>query len=165
MNAFSRDRDDTGRARNSRPRDELGRPLPYGLPGVPTTPDELGLSPAEALAEAQRLLDEGRPFHAHEVLEWAWKQAPEPERELWRGLAQLAVGVTHRARGNGTGAARLLRRASDRIAGYAGRAPHGIDAEGVSAWAARVADRLAGAGAVAPSPDEPPLRLTVGLPR
>jgi len=161
MNTVSRDRDDAGRARNSRPRDELGRPLPYGLPGVPTTPDELGLTPAEALAEAQRLLDEGRPFHAHEVLEWAWKQAPEPERELWRGLAQLAVGVTHRARGNDTGAARLLGRAAERIAAYAGRAPHGIDAGGVSSWAARLAERLRSGDAGAATGSEPSVRLTV----
>ncbi|MEV4702978.1 DUF309 domain-containing protein [Actinoplanes sp. NPDC049316] len=154
---FTRDRDGAGRAKNSRPRDELGRPLPYGVPGVPTTPEDVLLSPAEALEEAQRLLDEGRPFHAHEVLEGAWKQAPEPERELWRGLAQLAVGVTHRARGNDTGAARLLRRAADRIAGYAGRAPHAIDAAGVSAWATALADRLQNGDAA----QEPPVRLTI----
>ncbi|WP_199509779.1 DUF309 domain-containing protein [Nucisporomicrobium flavum] len=153
---FTRDRDGAGRARNSRPRDALGRPLPYGLPGVPTTPEDVVLSPAEALEEAQRLLDDGRPFHAHEVLEGAWKQAPEPERELWRGLAQLAVGVTHRARGNDTGAARLLQRAADRIAAYAGTAPHDIDAAGVSAWAAALADRLQNGG----TGEEPPVRLT-----
>ena len=53
--------------------------------------------------EAQRLLDAGLPFHAHEVLEAAWKAAPPDERELWRGLAQLAVGLTHLQRGNGRG--------------------------------------------------------------
>ncbi|CAM5400121.1 hypothetical protein SCALM49S_10045 [Streptomyces californicus] len=58
----------------------------------------------------QRLLDEGMPFHAHEVFEDAWKSGPEGERELWRGLAQLAVGLTHAARGNITGGPRLLRR-------------------------------------------------------
>ncbi|MYW74515.1 DUF309 domain-containing protein, partial [Pseudonocardia sp. SID8383] len=30
----SRDRDDRGRARNARPRDAAGRPLPHGAPGV-----------------------------------------------------------------------------------------------------------------------------------
>ena len=64
-----RDRDADGRARNSRPRDALGRPMPHGAPGVPTMPEDVVLPPAEALAEAQRLLDTGRPFHAHEVLE------------------------------------------------------------------------------------------------
>ncbi|WP_432971925.1 DUF309 domain-containing protein [Dactylosporangium sp. CA-233914] len=126
-----RDRDETGRARNARPRDELGRPLPHGAPGVPTMPEDLSLGPADALREAQRLLDAGRPFHAHEVLEAAWKAAPEAERELWRGLAQLAVGLTHARRGNAQGAARLLDRAALRIAGYAADPPHGVDVNGL----------------------------------
>ncbi|MBA2309585.1 MAG: DUF309 domain-containing protein, partial [Pseudonocardiales bacterium] len=87
-----RDRDEAGRPLNARPRDGLGRPLPYGSPGVDRPPAATPLSPEAALDEAQRLLDEGMPFHAHEVLEEAWKSAPEPERALWRALAQLAVG-------------------------------------------------------------------------
>lgn len=97
-------------------------------------PDDLSLAPAEALAEAQRLLDDDRPFHAHEVLEAVWKAAPEPERELWRGLAQVAVGVTHLRRGNPRGARALLRRAADRLEPYAAvppPPPHGIDVAGV----------------------------------
>ena len=93
-----------GRARNARPRDGLGRPLPRDAAGVERVPDDLVLPPAESLAEAQRLLDAGRPFHAHEVLEGTWKAAPQAERDLWQGLAQLAVGLTHLARGNPTGA-------------------------------------------------------------
>ena len=89
-----RDRDSSGRPRNARPRDELGRPLPPGAPGTDRIPDDLSLPPAESLALAQSLLDRGRAFHAHEVLEASWKQAPAAERELWRGLAQLAVGLT-----------------------------------------------------------------------
>ena len=80
---------------------------------------DLALPPDESLAEAQRLLDAGRAFHAHEVLEGTWKAAPEGERELWRGLAQLAVGLTHVRRGNADGAVWLLRRAAERIQGYA----------------------------------------------
>ena len=53
------------------------------------------------------------PFHAHEVLEDAWKAAPEAERELWRGLAQLAVGLTHAARGNTRGGVALLERGKE----------------------------------------------------
>ena len=139
---FARDRDAAGRPRNARPRDGLGRPLPPGAPGVPVTPEDIQLSPAEALVEAQRLLDTGFPFHAHEVLEAAWKAAPEEERELWRGLAQLAVGLTHVRRGNPTGASRLLERSAIRIEAYAGSAPHGIAAGPLAAWAAEVARRL-----------------------
>ncbi|GAB4053561.1 DUF309 domain-containing protein [Catellatospora paridis] len=140
--AADRDRDGAGRARNARPRDELGRPLPRGAAGVPTTPDELRLAPDEALAQAQELLAEGRAFHAHEVLEGAWKAAPEPERELWRGLAQLAVGLTHARRGNATGAARLLTRAADRIEEYAAAPPHEVAVTGLVAWSRALAARI-----------------------
>lgn len=76
------------------------------------------LPPAAALALAQQLLDAGRPFHAHEVLEDAWKAAPDAERALWKGLAQLAVGVTHARRGNARGAAALLRRGAAAVDGF-----------------------------------------------
>ncbi|WP_372464136.1 DUF309 domain-containing protein [Streptomyces pinistramenti] len=130
-----RDRDAQGKARNARPRDGLGRPLPYGTPGVARQPEGVVRPPHASLAEAQRLLDEGMPFHAHEVLEDAWKAAPEPERELWRGLAQLAVGLTHAARGNATGGAALLDRGAAALAPYANTAPYGIDIAGLTAWA------------------------------
>ncbi|MGY1689046.1 DUF309 domain-containing protein [Geodermatophilus sp. SYSU D01105] len=128
----SRDRDAAGRARNARPRDALGRPLPRGAVGEERAPEGVVRPPAEALAEAQRLLDAGRPFHAHEVLEDAWKSAPELERQLWRGLAQLAVGLTHAARGNARGAATLLDRGAGNIAGYAADPPHGLDVAGLA---------------------------------
>jgi len=81
--------------------------------GVERVPDDLVLGPDEAVAEAQRLLDAGLPFPAHDVLEGVWKTAPAAERALWRGLAQLAVGLTHALRGNDSGAPALLRRGSD----------------------------------------------------
>jgi hypothetical protein len=140
--AVRRDRDPSGRPRNARPRDGLGRPLAHGASGIPTTPDDLVLPPVEALAEAQRLLEAGRPFHAHEVLEGTWKAAPEPERELWRGLAQLAVGLTHARRGNLTGAARLLDRAARRLDAYADDPPYGIPLPAVVAWTRTLVQRL-----------------------
>jgi len=94
-------------------------------------PDDLDMPPAEALTEAQHLLDADRPFHAHEVLEAVWKAAPEPERELWRGLAQIAVGITHLRRGNAQGAEALLSRAADRLVPYKTEAPHNIDVRGI----------------------------------
>src|SRR5205814_1271490 len=115
----SRDRDEQGRARSARPRDGLGRPLPYGAPGVDRQPEGVSRTPDESLVEAQRLLTAGMPFHAHEVLEDAWKAAPEAERELWRGLAQLAVGLTHAARGNTRGGVALLERGAAALAPYA----------------------------------------------
>ena len=130
-----RDRDGAGRARNARPRDALGRPLPYGATGEERAPEGVLRTPTAALAEAQGLLDAGRPFHAHEVLEDAWKQAPEHERQLWRGLAQLAVGQTHLLRGNAGGAKTLLDRGAGNVEPYAAAPPHGIDVDGLVRWA------------------------------
>jgi hypothetical protein len=135
-----RDRDEVGRARNSRPRDGLGRPLPYGARGVERQPEGVLREPDESLAEAQRLLDSGMPFHAHEVLEDAWKSADEPERALWRGMAQLAVGLTHVARGNGNGAVSLLERGAENIEPYREDPPYEIDVDGLIRWATELAE-------------------------
>lgn len=109
-----RDRDEEGRARQARPRDALGRPLPYGEQGVEPI-DETPLPPRETLELARRLLTQGRPFAAHEALEVRWKSCPAEERELWQGLAQLCVALTHAARGNHVGAERLVERAAGRL--------------------------------------------------
>lgn len=123
-----RDRNEHGRAQQARPRDALGRPLPYGATGVEPISEE-PLPPDRTLAYARRLLDEGRPFAAHEVLEVRWKSCPDEERELWQGLAQLCVGLTHHARGNVVGASRLVERASARLEAYAETAgpTYGLD--------------------------------------
>ncbi|MFJ6695255.1 DUF309 domain-containing protein [Streptomyces sp. NPDC091272] len=165
-----RDRDPEGRARNARPRDGLGRPLPYGAPGVERQPEGVVRSPAETVVEAQRLLDAGMPFHAHEVFEDAWKSGPEEEAPLWRALAQTAVGLTHAARGNATGGARLLRRGATNLAGYGGltsdggpaddgntvseqdgaRAAlqvHGMDLAALVRWARELAEQVGAPGA------------------
>ena len=81
-------------------------------------PDELGLDGPDAARLADELLGAGRPFHAHEVLEASWKSAPPDERDLWQGLAQIAVGLTHAHRGNARGAVTLLRRGADRVRAY-----------------------------------------------
>lgn len=142
MNETHRDRDTEGRARNARPRDGLGRPLPYGTSGVERQPEGVVRTPDETLREAQRLLDAGMPFHAHEVFEDAWKSGPERERELWRGLAQTAVGLTHAARGNTAGGARLLRRGAGALTSYGEVRPYGIEVGGLVHWAGELAGRV-----------------------
>ena len=141
-----RDRDEAGSARNARPRDALGRPLPRGSQGVPRIPDDLDLPPEETLRYAQELLGRGLAFNAHEVLEAAWKNGPADERTLWQGLAQLAVGFTHVQRGNVAGACALLDRAAARLKSCPRPAPHGVDVDGLVSHAERlVADLRAGA--------------------
>jgi uncharacterized protein len=136
----SRDRDASGRPRNARLRDGLGRPLPRSASdGVARVPDEATFTVSEGVAIADRMLREDQPFHAHEVLEALWKTRPSAERELWQGLAQIAVGVTHARRGNARGAITLLRRGADRVAGYSGPS-YGIG--DVASAARALADRI-----------------------
>ena len=145
-----RDRDESGRARSARPRDSLGRPLPYGSAGVARIPDDLELAPAETLAYAQDLLDHGLAFSAHEVLEAAWKNGPDDERMLWQGLAQLAVGITHAQRGNVKGAMSLLRSASARLSHGDRPARHAIDIAGLIDFVDALIDDLAAGVEIAP---------------
>ncbi|GHH86160.1 hypothetical protein GCM10018793_57020 [Streptomyces sulfonofaciens] len=141
-----RDRDRDGRARNARPRDGLGRPLRYGAQGTARQPEGISRSPTATIDEAQLLLDEGKPFHAHEVFEDAWKSGPAAERALWRALAQLAVGLTHAARGNAKGGARLLRRGAEAAGDWCSTAarlqPYGLDVPGLTVWARELADAV-----------------------
>jgi uncharacterized protein len=140
-----RDRDPGGRPRNARPRDALGRPLSGGEVGAgeglgagfeDRIPDDLLLAGPDAARLADELLRAGRPFHAHEVLEASWKTGPAGERDLWQGLAQIAVGLTHAHRGNARGAVALLSRGAQRVRAYqaasvatspGGDRPYGID--------------------------------------
>jgi hypothetical protein len=148
----TRDRDARGRPRNARPRDQLGRPLRRDASGQPPLPDGPALPPDAALDLAQELIDSGRAFQAHEILEASWKAAPPRERELWKGLAQVTVGLTHAQRGNATGAVVLLRRGGRRVGEYAQSPPHGISAAAVARYAAELADRIERDGLAAVSP-------------
>ncbi len=151
---MTRDRDQSGRPRNARPRDALGRPLPRAQAGadVGLPPDDLTLSGPDAARLAGLLLRAGRPFHAHEVLEAAWKSGPPRERDLWQGLAQIAVGLTHAHRGNARGAVTLLRRGALRVRAYRDggeppdegerRQPYGMDLDAVLAASDELAARI-----------------------
>lgn len=132
-------------SRPPRPRDPLGRPLPTDSTVLPE-PDPQPLPPTESLAAAQALIDAGRAFRAHEVLEAIWKADLGPEHELWRGLAQLAVGITHAQRGNARGAVALLRRAAATTAPWDGSRPHDLDVAALRAWALAAADTIAATG-------------------
>jgi predicted metal-dependent hydrolase len=104
------------------------------------------LAGADAARLADELLRAGRPFHAHEVLEASWKSGPAQERDLWQGLAQVAVGLTHAHRGNARGAVALLRRGSQRVRAYQARAqpaePYGIDIAAFLAASENLATRI-----------------------
>ena len=123
-----------------RARDALGRPVPAGSPEAVEPVSEEALPPLDAVRLARELLAAGRAFSAHEVLEASWKAAPDTERELWQGLAQVCVGLTHLQRGNRVGAARLLRRGAGLLSG---RQPaYDVDVPRVAADALRLAEQV-----------------------
>jgi hypothetical protein len=115
--------------------------LEYGAAGVTRQPEGEARTAEQTISTAQELLDAGRPFHAHEVFEDAWKSArgEHPNNDvadLWKGLAQAAVAETHRLRGNPAGAQRLRERAGSLLAAYRADPPYGLDLDGICAWAA-----------------------------
>lgn len=106
-------------SRVSRPRDRLGRPLPVDAPATeraPEVPSITGLTDAQVWQVAWDCLQEGLPFHAHEVCEERWRACAPEDRGLWRALAQWGAAETHAARGNPKGAMRLAERALDGLA-------------------------------------------------
>jgi uncharacterized protein len=167
-----RDRDLAGRPRNARPRDALGRPLERsGDPGQDRIPDDLTLAGPDAARLADELLRAGRPFHAHEVLEASWKTGPAAERDLWQGLAQVAVGLTHAHRGNARGAAALLSRGARRVRAYQAQAsspgdrdhPYGIDLTAFLTVSDDLATRIERDGLAGIPPEDLRPGLTVRL--
>jgi uncharacterized protein len=123
------------RNKPERPRDRLGRPMPWDAEGELELEDFDSLSIEENHELARAHARAGRWFPAHEAWETAWKQARETdEAELFKGLSQMGAGYVHLLRGNAHGAATLLRRAARRIAGY----PDGSRGVGTKALAARL---------------------------
>jgi len=143
------------RNKPERPRDELGRPQPWGA----TNSLELEDFDALPLEENHRLAREHfnarRFFPAHEAWETAWKQARDTgDAEFFKGLSQLGAGFTHLLRGNAHGARTLMRRAADRVGAYpAGH--RGVDTAAVAAAARGCAEAIE-QGALVPGPEARP---------
>ncbi|HZP90443.1 MAG TPA: DUF309 domain-containing protein [Actinomycetota bacterium] len=150
--AGKRGRPTERRTKPERPRDELGRPQPWGAENRLRLEDFDSLPLEENDRLAREHFNAGRFFPAHEAWETAWKQARDTEdAELFKGLSQLGAGYVHLLRGNRHGAIRLLRRAASRIGGYP-PGHRGLDTLRVSALAREDADAIE-RGEVVPGPD------------
>lgn len=107
------------RNKPERPRDLLGRPLPWEAKSELELEDFDSLSLDENHELGRAHARAGEWFAAHEAWETAWKQARDTdEAELFKGLSQMGAGYVHLFRGNAHGAATLLRRAAMRISPY-----------------------------------------------
>ncbi len=91
--AGDRHRNEWGRPEQGRRRDHTGRPLPHGAPEPPG-----GYAQEHEVDTVQEALDlavdcwnRGHYFEAHELLEHVWHHAPEDERDIWKGVIQVAV--------------------------------------------------------------------------
>jgi len=107
------------RTKPERPRDELGRPQPWGAANALQMPDFDAHSLMENHELGRGYVREGRYFPAHEAWETAWKQARGTgDAEFFKGLSQMGAGYVHLLRGNAHGAVTLLSRAARRVGGY-----------------------------------------------
>lgn len=59
-----------------------------------------------------------RYWHAHEAWETLWRAAPEPERDFYQGLIQVAAGLLHLQRRNVRGARNKLAEGLTRLRPY-----------------------------------------------
>jgi hypothetical protein len=128
------------RNKPARPRDELGRPQPWGGENRLALEDFDALSLEDNDRLGREHFNAGRFFPAHEAWETAWKKARDTdEAEFFKGLSQLGAGYVHLLRGNAHGAAVLLRRAARRVGAYP-TGTRGVDTERVAAAARSDAD-------------------------
>ncbi len=105
----------------------------------------------DALHRGAREFNRGLFFEAHETWEEAWRPMSGPDRDLFRGLIQLAVAAKKVGEGNANGANRLFERAHRLLVPYS---PHrlGIDVAELCRRIARLRDQtlawIEGRGAV-----------------
>jgi len=74
----------------------------------------------ERYVEGIKLLNSGKYFEAHEVLEDVWREAPSEEKKYWQGLVQVAVALHHHNTGNKIGAHSVMARAARNLASCSG---------------------------------------------
>jgi predicted metal-dependent hydrolase len=91
----------------------------------PSAPRSGGRTDPLEPAEAERVFRRGialfngvRYWHAHEEWEKLWRAAPDPERDFYQGLIQLAAGLLHLQRKNLRGARTKLSEGLDRLRPY-----------------------------------------------
>lgn len=140
------------RQKPERPRDRLGRPLPWDAQTQLHLPDFDAMTLEENHETGRRLVTEGNWFGAHEAWETAWKQARGTgDEEFFKGLSQMGAGYVHLLRGNAHGARTLLRRGAGRVGAYPD--PHrGIATEALAAQLETLARQVTD-GEVVPGED------------
>jgi len=144
--------------KSERPRDELGRLLPWGSENRLHLPNFEAFDIETNHRLAVEHFNTGQFFGAHEAWEVTWKLARDtPDEEYFKGLSQLGAGYTHYARGNAHGVVALLGRAAERLLQYAAR--YGDRYRGIALLplAAVLEEHIALCRAAEERGDQPPL--------
>jgi predicted metal-dependent hydrolase len=104
------------------------------------------------LAAGVAAFNDGRYFACHEILETLWLPDVSPERDLLKGLIQVAAGLHHQKNGNVRGCRKLLLRATQLLTPYS---PAGADLD-IAGLLGEVAVVLAFCESAAPGDPLPP---------
>jgi predicted metal-dependent hydrolase len=98
------------------------------------------LSPNDPhLVEGLRLVNEGRYWEAHEVLEDLWMAKVGDEKLFLQALIQVTVGFYHRENGNEPGVTKLFAHAREKLGKLRGRQHGGLTADALEALIDRAA--------------------------
>lgn len=92
------------------------------------------------------LFNQGEYFEAHEALEDAWRVEPEPIRDLYRGILQIAVTYLHILRRNYSGAIKVYGRSQKWLRGWPDSC-QGVDVRQLQVDVRTVMQALEGLGA------------------
>jgi predicted metal-dependent hydrolase len=90
------------------------------------SPSDLSAEPTSRFLKGIELIRSGEYFAAHEELELAWRESPQPERDFFQGLVHVAVAWYQAGRGRRIGTERQLEKAIRRLTPYA-PAHRGLD--------------------------------------
>lgn len=85
--------------------------------GAPAA-DETRRSVRPVLLRGIEEFNSGRYFEAHETLEEIWLPSPQPLRDFYQGIIQVAAGFVHFQRKERPGTEGLLRRGLDKLVAY-----------------------------------------------
>ena len=106
------------------------------------TPDRRSPEEIRRFHRALDLFAAGAWFTCHEVLEHLWLDETRPERDVYKGILQIAVGLLHEENGNRTGALRLLERGATHVAPFL-PVRFGVDLAALRDEALRLREKLA----------------------
>ncbi|HYM15380.1 MAG TPA: DUF309 domain-containing protein [Dehalococcoidia bacterium] len=108
------------------------------------TPEQLR-SRLDEFYQAVQEFNDGYYFESHETLEDLWMVTPEPERQLFQAIIQLAAAFVHLSRGELPGTIKLLDAACDKLSDFTPEAL-GLDVAALRSAAGLARSELAGLG-------------------